>query len=81
MSPLSVHPPQEARAETGTTIRGPPIDSTQTGEGLEAPSAVDDEVIMQDSVPSPADNVLAFSGTQHRERHSTYGEQQLRDSP
>lgn len=84
ISPLSVHPPQEARAETGTTIKGPPIDSTQTREGPEASSAVDEEVIMHVSVPSPTDNAPALKGTQHGERRSARsadGKQQLPDSP
>lgn len=36
---------------------------------------------MQVSVPSPTDNVPALIGTQHGERLSAYGKQQLRDSP
>jgi hypothetical protein len=75
-----VHPPQEARAETGTTIRGPPIDSTQAREGPEASSAVDGEVIMQVSVPSLTDIVPALMGAQHGKRLSAYRKQQLRDS-
>lgn len=51
MTPLSVHPCHAARAETGMTIKGPPIDSTQTAEVWDASAAVDEEALMPSVCP------------------------------
>ncbi|WP_406132245.1 hypothetical protein [Streptomyces sp. NBC_00989] len=53
MTPLSVHPRHAANAETGTTINGPPMDSTQTEAVWDASASADGETLMPSVCPRP----------------------------
>lgn len=46
------------------TIKGPPIDSTQTGEVLDASAAVDEEALMPSVCPGPLTTPAPLSDVQ-----------------
>lgn len=62
------------------TIKGPPIDSTQTGEVWEASAAVTEEALMPSVCPRPLTTLAPLIGAQYRERLGARGNQRLRDS-
>ncbi|MGW7129968.1 Scr1 family TA system antitoxin-like transcriptional regulator [Streptomyces bobili] len=62
------------------TIKGPPIDSTQTGEVWDASAAVDEEALMASVCPRPLTAPAPLIGAQHREQPSACRNQRLRDS-
>lgn len=49
------------------TIKGPPIDSTQTGEVWDALAAVDEEELMPSLCPRPLTTPTPLNRARHRE--------------
>lgn len=64
----------------GMTIKGPPIDSTQTGEAWDASAAVNEEALMPSVCPPPLTTPAPLNGAQHREPPGTCRNQRLRDT-
>lgn len=62
------------------TIKGPPIDSTQTGEVWDASAEVDEEALMPSVCPRPLTTPAPLNAAQHREQPGTCRNQRLRDS-